>query len=50
MRRTVLLLAVVAACLVMASGVALAVSKVGTNGNDVLKGTDGKDNLLGLGG
>jgi Ca2+-binding RTX toxin-like protein len=50
MRRTVLLLAVVAACLVMASGVALAVNKVGTNGNDVLKGTDGEDNLLGLGG
>ncbi len=50
MRRTVLLVAVVAACLVMASGVALAVNRVGTNGNDVLKGTDGKDNLLGLGG
>ena len=50
MRRTVLLLTVVAACLVMASGVALAVNKVGTNGNDVLKGTDGEDNLLGLGG
>ena len=50
MRRTVLLVAVMAACLVLASGVALAVNKVGTNGNDVLRGTDGEDNLLGLGG
>ena len=50
MRRTVLLVAVVAACLVMASGVALAVNKVGTNGNDVLKGTNKADNLVGLGG
>jgi len=49
MRRTVLLVAVVAACLVMASGVALAVNRVGTNGNDVLRGTDGEDNLVGLG-
>ncbi len=39
-----------AAALVLASGVALAVNKVGTNGHDVLRGTDGKDNLLGLGG
>ena len=50
MRRTVLLVAVVASCLVMASGVALAVNKVGTNGHDVLRGTDGEDNLLGKGG
>jgi Ca2+-binding RTX toxin-like protein len=50
MRRTVLLLTVMAACLVLASGVALAVTKIGTNGHDVLKGTDGDDNLLGLGG
>jgi Ca2+-binding RTX toxin-like protein len=50
MRRTVLLLAVMAACLVVASGVALAVNRVGTNGHDVLKGTDGSDNLLGRGG
>ena len=50
MRRTVLLVAAVAACLVMASGVALAVNRVGTNGNDVLRGTDGEDNLVGLGG
>ena len=50
MRRTVLLVAMVAACLVMASGVALAVDRVGTNGPDTLRGTDGADNLLGLGG
>ena len=50
MRRTVLLVAVVASCLVMASGVALAVNRVGTEGSDVLKGTDGNDNLVGLGG
>ena len=50
MRRTVLLLTVIAACLVMASGVALAVNRVGTNGHDVLKGTAGEDNLVGLGG
>ena len=48
MRRTVLLVAVVAACLVMASGVALAVDRVGTNGPDTLRGTDGADNLSGL--
>ncbi len=50
MRRLVLLLTVMAAALVMASGVALAVNRVGTNGHDVLRGTDGEDNLLGLGG
>jgi hypothetical protein len=50
MRRTVLLVALVAACLVMASGVALAVDRVGTNGDDTLRGTDGDDNLFGLGG
>jgi Ca2+-binding RTX toxin-like protein len=50
MRRVALLLTVMAAALVLASGVALAVTKVGTNGHDVLKGTDGKDSLLGLGG
>ncbi len=50
MRRVALLLTVMAAALVMASGLALAVTKIGTNGPDVLRGTDGKDNLLGLGG
>jgi Ca2+-binding RTX toxin-like protein len=50
MRRTVLLVTVMAACLVMASGVALAVNKIGTNGPDTLRGTNGDDNLLGKGG
>ena len=50
MRRTVLLVATMALTLLVASGVALAVNKVGTNGPDTLKGTDGADNLLGLGG
>ncbi len=50
MRRVALLLTVMAAALVLASGVALAVNRVGTNGHDVLKGTDGEDNLVGLGG
>jgi len=36
--------------LLVASGVALAVTKIGTNGPDTLKGTNGADNLLGLGG
>jgi hypothetical protein len=39
MRRLVLLLTAVAATLVMASGVALAVTKIGTNGPDTLKAT-----------
>jgi Ca2+-binding RTX toxin-like protein len=36
--------------LLLASGVALAVTKVGTNGPDTLRGTNGDDNLLGRGG
>ena len=50
MRRVILLLAVMAATLVVASGVALAVTKVGTNGPDTLRGTNGDDNLIGKGG
>jgi hypothetical protein len=50
MRRTVVLLAVMAAVLVMASGVALAVNKIGTDGPDTLRGTNGDDNLVGRGG
>ncbi len=50
MRRVILLLAVMAATLVVASGVALAVTKIGTNGPDTLRGTNGSDNLLGKGG
>ena len=50
MRRVILLLALMAATLVVASGVALAVTKIGTNGPDVLRGTHGDDRLVGLGG
>src|SRR5215207_768837 len=47
MRRTILLLAAMALTLLVASGLALAVNKVGTQGRDFLKGTDKADNLLG---
>jgi hypothetical protein len=50
MRRLVLLLMGMAMVLVLASGVALAVNKIGTNGPDTLRGTNGADNLLGRGG
>ena len=49
MRRLIVLLTMMAATLVVVSGVALAVNKVGTNGPDTLKGTNGADNLLGKG-
>jgi hypothetical protein len=39
MRRTILLLATMSLTLLVASGVALAVTKVGTNGPDTLRGT-----------
>ena len=39
-----------AAALVMASGVALAVTKIGTDGPDTLRGTNGDDTLIGKGG
>jgi len=45
-----LLLATMALTLLVASGVALAVTKIGTNGPDTLKGTNGDDNLIGKGG
>ena len=51
MRRAMLLLAAtLAVTLVLASGVALAVNEVGTNGPDTLRGTSKGDNLLGRGG
>jgi Ca2+-binding RTX toxin-like protein len=50
MRRTVLLLVTMALTLLVASGVALALNKVGTNGPDTLRGTNRPDNLVGLGG
>jgi Ca2+-binding RTX toxin-like protein len=50
MRRVVCVLAAMALALLLASGVALAVNKIGTNGPDTLRGTNGNDNLLGKGG
>src|SRR5215210_7927622 len=50
MRRTIVLLATMALTLLVASGVALAVTRIGTDGPDTLRGTNGADNLLGLGG
>ena len=47
MRRMALLLTVMAAALVLASGVALAVNKLGTDGPDTLFSLDGTDNLSG---
>jgi Ca2+-binding RTX toxin-like protein len=38
-----------ALALVLASGVALAVNKIGTDGPDTLRGTNGNDNLIGKG-
>jgi hypothetical protein len=50
MRRTIALLATMALTLLVASGVALAVTKIGTNGPDTLMGTNKADNLVGLDG
>ena len=50
MRRFILLLTMMAATLVAASGAAWALDEIGTNGPDTLKGTNGSDNLLGRGG
>jgi Ca2+-binding RTX toxin-like protein len=50
MRRTILMLVTMALTLLVASGVALAVTRIGTDGPDTLKGTNGDDNLVGLGG
>src|SRR5215208_1316290 len=50
MRRTILLMATMALTLLVASGVALAVTRIGTNGPDTLRGTNGDDTLIGLGG
>jgi len=49
MRRTILMVATMALTLLVASGLALAVNKVGTQGRDFLKGTDKADNLIGNG-
>jgi len=50
MRRTIVLLSTMALTLLVASGVALAVTRIGTDGPDTLRGTKGDDNLLGQGG
>ena len=50
MRRTILLVATMALTLLVASGVALAVTKIGTDGSDFILGTKGSDQLLGMGG
>jgi Ca2+-binding RTX toxin-like protein len=47
MRHAILLLTGIAATLAIASGVALAVSRVGGPGNDVVLGTEGPDDLGG---
>jgi hemolysin type calcium-binding protein len=50
MRRILVLFTVMTVTFVVASGVAWAVNKIGTNGPDTLKGTNKADNLLGKGG
>jgi Ca2+-binding RTX toxin-like protein len=50
MRRTLLSLTTMVVALLLASGVALAVNKIGTDGPDTLRGTNGDDNLIGKGG
>jgi hypothetical protein len=47
MRRAIVLLVVMATALALASGLALAVNKIGTQGRDFLKGTGGADTLVG---
>jgi Ca2+-binding RTX toxin-like protein len=49
MRRIILLISTMALTVLVASGVALAVNKIGTNDPDTLRGTNGADNLLGNG-
>jgi len=46
MRRTILLLVTMTLTLVVASGVALAVTKIGTDGRDTLRGTNAADTLI----
>ena len=49
-RRVAIVLGAMALALLLASGVALALNKVGTNGPDTLRGTNEGDNLSGEGG
>jgi Ca2+-binding RTX toxin-like protein len=50
MRRVALALVAMTLALLLASGVAWAVNKIGTDGSDTLRGTNKADNLLGKGG
>ena len=50
MRRAILMVAMMSLTLLVASGVALAVTRIGTDGPDTLRGTNGDDNLIGKGG
>jgi len=50
MRRIMLLVAATALTVLVTSGVALAVTRIGTDGPDTLMGTNGDDNLVGRGG
>ena len=50
MRKVVLVLGAMTLALLLASGVALAVNEIGTNGPDTLRGTNGEDKLVGKGG
>jgi Ca2+-binding RTX toxin-like protein len=50
MTRTLLLLATMTLTLLVASGVALAITKIGGPGPNTLRGTNGDENLLGKGG
>ena len=50
MRRTILMLATMSLTLLVASGVALAVTKIGTDRADTLRGTNEADTLIGRGG
>jgi hypothetical protein len=49
-RRAILMVATMALTLLVASGVALAITRIGTDGPDTLRGTNGSDNLVGKGG
>jgi len=46
MRRTILLVATIALTLLVASGVSLALTKIGTDGPNALRGTNADDNLV----
>jgi len=50
LRRTILMVVTMVIPLLVAGGVALAVTKIGTNGPDTLRGTNKADTLIGKGG